>query len=205
MNSFCFKANSNISQLLSLQHLYYSSSVSANLPRNAKVVICGGGVTGASIAYHLAELGWGPNTVVLEQGKIGSGTTWHASGLVGVFKPSLVQVNLCQSSIDLYRSLAEQGYDTGWKQCGSLCVARTSDRMTMFRRMKAISVSWNIDCDVISVEAAKELCPLIRTDDIKGALWIPNDGVADALKICLTFFDIAKNKAQVFRYSKNAK
>lgn len=69
--------------------------------------------------------------------RVGGGTTWHSSGLVGVFKPSLAQVKLAQSSIELYKELEAQGYNTGWKQCGSLNVARTRDRMTSFRRMKA--------------------------------------------------------------------
>lgn len=71
---------------------------------------------------------------------VGGGTTWHAAGLLGIFKPTLAQVKLCQSSVALYKELEEQGYPTGWKECGSLCVARTSDRMTVYRRMKAQSV-----------------------------------------------------------------
>lgn len=72
--------------------------------------------------------------------RVGGGSTWHSSGLVGVFKPSLAQVKLTQSSVDLYKELEEKGLSTGWKQCGSLNLARTRDRMTVFRRMKAQSV-----------------------------------------------------------------
>lgn len=72
--------------------------------------------------------------------RLGGGTTYHSSGLVGVFKPSRPQVKLCQESVQLYKELEAQGYPTGWKQCGSLCVARTHDRITQFRRMKAQSV-----------------------------------------------------------------
>lgn len=69
--------------------------------------------------------------------RIGGGTTWHSSGLIGVFKPSLSQVRLAQSSVALYKELETKGLSTGWKQCGSLNVARTKDRMIVFRRMKA--------------------------------------------------------------------
>lgn len=72
--------------------------------------------------------------------RLGGGTTWHASGLVGAFKPSLAQVKLAQDSIALYKELEKKGLSTGWKQCGSLSLARTRDRMTSFRRMKAQSV-----------------------------------------------------------------
>lgn len=76
----------------------------------------------------------------IETFRVGGGSTWHSSGLVGVFKPSLSQVKLTQSSIDLYKELENKGLSTGWKQCGSLNLARTRDRMTVFRRMKAQSM-----------------------------------------------------------------
>lgn len=66
--------------------------------------------------------------------------THHSSGLVGVFKPSRPQVRLCQESVKLYTDLTAEGHLLGWKQCGSLNIARTRDRMTHFRRMAAQSV-----------------------------------------------------------------
>lgn len=77
--------------------------------------------------------------------------TWHSSGLVGAFKPSYSQVLLAQQTIKLYEKLTASGLKTGWKQCGSLNVARTRDRMTQFRRMKSLStyvspiVTYHID------------------------------------------------------------
>ncbi|XP_021921510.1 pyruvate dehydrogenase phosphatase regulatory subunit, mitochondrial isoform X2 [Zootermopsis nevadensis] len=162
------------------------------LPKEAKVVVCGGGVMGAAVAYHLAELGWGPQTVLIDQGRCGGGTTWHLSGLVGVFKPSLPQVNLAKSSVQLYKDMDARGLKTGWKQCGSLCIARTRDRMTVFRRMKALAVSWNIDCDLVTPGEAQKLCPLIAIDDIQGGLWIPGDGVGDPYQICLSLIAAAR-------------
>jgi pyruvate dehydrogenase phosphatase regulatory subunit len=72
--------------------------------------------------------------------RCGGGTTWPLSGFIGVFMPSLAQVNLARSSVQLYRNMEARGLKTGWKQCGSLCIARTRDRMTVFRRMKAQAV-----------------------------------------------------------------
>ncbi|XP_065162153.1 pyruvate dehydrogenase phosphatase regulatory subunit, mitochondrial isoform X2 [Atheta coriaria] len=163
-------------------------------PTSARVVICGGGVMGASVAYHLAKLGWGSETVLIEQNRIGGGTTWHSSGLIGVFKPSLAQVQLTQSSIELYQELEKKGLSTGWKQNGSLNLARTRDRMTVFRRMKSQSVSWNIECDLLTPEECKEKCPLINIDDIVGGLWIPGDGVGDPYKICLSILGEAQKQ-----------
>ncbi|KAL2723148.1 hypothetical protein V1477_019739 [Vespula maculifrons] len=163
-------------------------------PKEAQVVICGGGVMGGAVAYHLSLMGLGSETVLVESGRLGGGTTWHASGLVGAFKPSLAQVKLAQDSIALYKHLEGKGLSTGWKQCGSLSLARTRDRMTAFRRMKAQSVSRNIECYLVSPEEAKQLCPLLRVDDLIGGLWIPGDGVGDPYQICLSLIKEAKNK-----------
>lgn len=161
-------------------------------PSSARVVVCGGGVMGASVAYHLAKLGWGNETVLVEQSRVGGGTTWHSSGLIGVFKPSLSQVKLTQSSIEMYRDLESKGLNTGWKQSGSLNLARTRDRMTIFRRMKSQSVSWDIDCELLSPEQCKQYCPMINVDDIYGGLWIPGDGVADPYETCLSIISEAQ-------------
>lgn len=135
------------------------------LPSEARVVICGGGVMGAAVAYHLALSGLGAQTVILEQGRWATlvfrlwtlteefheinsflflwstcgGMTGHSSGLIGVFKPTFAQVRLAQQTIKLYEDLSNRGLATGWKACGSLNVARTRDRMTVFRRMKSQS------------------------------------------------------------------
>lgn len=71
--------------------------------------------------------------------RVGGGMTWNSNGLVGAFKPSYSQVLLAKQTIKLYEDLTAKGLDIGWKQCGSLNLARTRDRMVQFRRMKALS------------------------------------------------------------------
>lgn len=168
--------------------------LSEGLPRQTDVVICGGGVVGASVAYHLAQMGWGPRTVLLEQASVGGAPTWNTAGLVGIFKPTLAQVRLCQTSMELFRDLESQGLPTGWKRCGSLCLARSNDRMTVFRRMKALSVSWNIECQLVTPIEAQKICPLIAIDDLKGGLWIPGDGVGDPFQLCHSLLKVAISK-----------
>ncbi|XP_011309065.1 pyruvate dehydrogenase phosphatase regulatory subunit, mitochondrial [Fopius arisanus] len=186
-------------EILRCQLRGVGSSSDPGLPEESQVVICGGGVMGAAVAYHLAVMGWGSRTIILESGRTGEGTTWHASGLVGAFKPSLAQVKLTQDSIALYKDLEEKGLPTGWKQCGSLSLARTRDRMTVFRRMKAQSVSRDIECHLVTPEEAQELCPLIQVDDLVGGIWIPGDGVADPYQTCLTLIKEAQRQGvQVF-------
>ncbi|KAL0271652.1 UNVERIFIED_CONTAM: hypothetical protein PYX00_008677 [Menopon gallinae] len=147
---------------------------------------------GSSVAYHLAEMGWGPDTIVLEKGRAGDGTQWLSSGLIGSFKPKLAQVNLTKTTIQLYKDMEAKGLKTGWKECGSLCIARTKDRMTVFKRMKAKSVSWNIDCELVTPEEAQKLCPLIRIDDLEGGLFIPGDGVVNSSLVCQSLLEGSK-------------
>ena len=110
----------------------------SNFPTQARVVIIGGGIIGCSMAYHLTKLGW-RDVVLLEQGRLSGGTTWHAAGLVGQLRSHQNLTRLIRYSTELYAELeAETGLATGWKQCGSLSVARTPERMTQLRRSAAI-------------------------------------------------------------------
>src|SRR5437868_15287715 len=109
----------------------------SEIPNAAKAVIVGGGVMGCSAAYHLTKLGW-KDVVLLEQNRLGGGTTWHAAGMVGRIRTSNVATEIAKYSATLYASLeAETGHATGWKEVGSLIVARTADRMTQLRRSAA--------------------------------------------------------------------
>ncbi|MDT5064028.1 MAG: hypothetical protein QOK02_183, partial [Mycobacterium sp.] len=107
------------------------------LPARAQVVIIGGGVIGTSVAYHLTKLGY-TDVVLLEQGQLSSGTTWHAAGLVGQLRASESGTRLVQYSTALYTELEEEtGLTAGYKQCGGVTVARTEDRMIQLRRTAA--------------------------------------------------------------------
>jgi heterotetrameric sarcosine oxidase gamma subunit len=149
------------------------------LPQHARVVIIGGGIIGCSVAYHLTKLGWN-DVVLLEQGQLSCGTTWHAAGLVGQLRAQESMTRLIRYSTALYAELeAETGLGTGWKQCGSLSVARTAERMTQLKRTAAVARAYGVTCDVISPREAGELWPVMRTDDLLGAVWLPGDGKAN--------------------------
>ncbi len=149
------------------------------LPERAQIVIIGGGVIGVSVAYHLTKLGW-KDIVLLEQGQLSSGTTWHAAGLVGQLRNNANLTSLVRYSTELYTQLeAETGLATGWKNCGSVTVARTQERMHVLKRIAATARSQNVDCDVISAQTAGELWPAMRVDDVVGGVWLPGDGKAN--------------------------
>ncbi len=151
----------------------------ADLPARARVVIIGGGVIGASVAYHLAVMGW-TDVLLLEQGQLSCGTTWHAAGLVGQLRASEAGTRLVQYSTQLYERLELQtGLSTGFRRCGGVTVARTADRMTQLRRTAATAEAYQLDCELISPRQARELYPVLNTDDLEGAIWLPGDGRAD--------------------------
>ncbi|MDC1227881.1 FAD-binding oxidoreductase, partial [Oceanospirillaceae bacterium] len=151
----------------------------AKLPKRARCVIVGGGIVGCSVAYHLTKLGW-TDVVVLEQGRLSSGTTWHAAGLVGQLRAHEGMTQLIRYSTQLYASLeAETGLGTGWKQCGSITVARTEERMIQLRRTVSMARAYGVEAEVITAQRAQELWPVMQVNDVLGAVWLPGDGKAN--------------------------
>jgi heterotetrameric sarcosine oxidase gamma subunit len=149
------------------------------LPERARVVIIGGGVIGTSVAYHLTKLG-STDVVLLEQGQLSSGTTWHAAGLVGQLRASESLTRLVQYSTQLYADLEnETGLSAGYKRCGGVTVARTEDRMTQLRRTAASAEAFGMECELLTPTEALGHYPVMRIDDLVGAIWLPGDGKAN--------------------------
>lgn len=149
------------------------------LPSRARAVIIGGGVIGTSVAYHLTRLGI-TDLVLVEQGQLSSGTTWHAAGLVGQLRASEGMTRLVQYSTTLYAELeAETGLSAGYKQCGGVTVARTEDRMEQLRRTAANAAAFDLECELLTPQQALEHYPVMRVDDLVGAIWLPADGKAN--------------------------
>ncbi len=172
-------------------------------PDQARVVIIGGGVMGCSVAYHLAKLGW-RDVVLLEQGRLSCGTTWHAAGLVGQLRAHQNMTRLVQYSADLYSQLeAETGQATGWKQCGSVLVARTPERVTVFKRIASAAAAQGVACELIPLEEAARLYPVMRTDDLAGALWLPLDGKVNPADVTQALAKGARmNGARIFEQTR---
>lgn len=151
----------------------------AELPERAQVVVIGGGVIGTSVAYHLTKLGY-TDVLLIEQGRLSSGTTWHAAGLVGQLRASESGTRLVQYSGELYDELeAETGLTAGYRQCGGVTVARTEDRMIQLKRTAASAAAYNLECELLTPAQALERYPVMRVDDLVGAIWLPNDGRAN--------------------------
>ncbi|MFZ9134061.1 MAG: NAD(P)/FAD-dependent oxidoreductase, partial [Gemmobacter sp.] len=148
------------------------------LPAHARVVVIGGGIIGCSTAYHLAR-DHKAEVVVLEQGQITSGSTWHAAGLVGQLRASASITKVLKYSVDLYKGLAaETGLDTGWKMSGCLRLATNADRWTEFRRLATTARSFGMEMHLISPQEVQRMWPLMDVSDLVGASWLPTDGQA---------------------------
>jgi heterotetrameric sarcosine oxidase gamma subunit len=164
------------------------------LPSHAQVVIVGGGIAGCSVAYHLAKLGI-TDVLLLEQGKLTSGTTWHAAGLVGQMRPNRSMTAMSKYGIELYSTLEQEtGLATGWKQCGSVNVARTPERLKVLKKQVALAHSFGVECHEITPAEAGDKYPVMRTDDLTGAIWLPGDGKANPADLCMSLAKGARNR-----------
>src|SRR3982074_1942294 len=138
----------------------------------ARAVVVGGGITGASVAYHLAKAGW-RDTVLLEKDELTSGSTCHAAGLVTQFNPSPTMMRFRGYSIELYRRLGI------FEMVGSLRFASSREQLMEQQRGVSRASAIGLDVELISAEEAARMMPAISTDSLFGAVWMPGDGALD--------------------------
>ena len=135
--------------------------MTTDLPSRARVVIIGGGVIGTSVAYHLTKLGW-TDVLLLEQGTLSGGTTWHAAGWSARCGRRESGTRLVQYSAELYARLEEEtGLATGYRQVGGVIVARTEDRMVQLRRTAANAAAYDMECALLTPDEALEKWPVM--------------------------------------------
>jgi glycine cleavage system T protein len=157
----------------------------ADLPSSARVVIIGGGISGCSVAYHLAALGWS-DVVLLERKTLTSGTTWHAAGLVGQLQASQNRTRLAKYSADLYARLeAETGLATGFRQCGSMTVALSAERREEILRLAAMARAFDVEVNELTPAEVKAMYPHLNTEGVVAGVHLPKDGQADPANVAL--------------------
>ncbi|MGR3662494.1 MAG: GcvT family protein [Paracoccaceae bacterium] len=153
------------------------------LPSHAQIVVIGGGIIGCSVAYHLAK-DHKADVVLLEQGRLTCGSTWHAAGLVGQLRSSASITKILKYSVDLYDRLADEtGLETGWKMSGCLRLATNQDRWIEYKRLATTARSFGMEMELLSPEAAQKMWPLMDVSDLVGACWLPTDGQANPTDI----------------------
>ena len=143
---------------------------------NVKALVIGGGAVGTSIAYHLAKAGW-DDVMLLERDELTSGSTWHAAGLLPLFNMSFATTHIHKYSVDFYKQLeAETGLNAGFAVVGNLRMAQTEARMDEYMLYAATAETCDVPFEWLTPDQIKERWPLIRTEDLKGALYHHTDG-----------------------------
>jgi dimethylglycine dehydrogenase len=154
----------------------------SDFPTTTRVVIIGGGVVGASCAYHIAKAGW--DCVLLEKNELTAGSTWHAAGNCPSFSTSWAVMNMQRYSLSLYRTLADEvDYPMNYHVTGSIRLGHTKERMQEFERARAMGRYQGLDLEMMAVGDIKERYPFIETHDLAGALYDPDDGDIDPAQL----------------------
>ncbi|MGB6906965.1 MAG: FAD-dependent oxidoreductase [Methyloceanibacter sp.] len=165
----------------------------SDLPSSAKIIIVGGGIVGCSVAYHLGKMGI-TDVLLLEQGKLTSGSTWHAAGLVGQLRTSANITQLLGYSVELYDRLEQDtGLATGWKRNGGLRLACNPERWTEVKRQATTATSFGLEMHLLSAKEAQDLWPLMQVDDVVGAAFLPTDGQVSPSDVTMSLAKGARN------------
>jgi len=153
------------------------------LPQRARIVIIGGGILGCSIAYWLTRYGE-QDVVLLEQHQLTDGATWHAAGLVGQLRSSRNTTRMLEQSVEMYRGLEDEtGQAVDWHETGSLRLACSPERVLELKRLTTMAKSFGLPMEIVSPTRAQELFPLMSTQDVLAAAFLPTDGYIDPASV----------------------
>jgi len=166
-----------------------------DLPARASAVVIGGGVSGASVAYHLAKLGW-QDVVLLERKRFACGTTWHAAGLIGTMRANESHARLVEYSMRLLKDIEEEtGQSTGFRQVGSLSIAHSAARWEELRRVASMNNAFGVTrVDQVTPDEIKALFPLVETGDLLGGTFVEHDGKGNPIEITTAFVKGARRR-----------
>ena len=161
---------------------------------HVKALVVGGGAVGTSIAYHLARAGW-DDVMLLERDELTSGSTWHAAGLLPYFNMSYATTHIHDYSIKFYKTLeAETGLDAGFFVVGNLRMAQTEERMDEYRVYATTAETCGVPYEWMTPSEIKARWPLIRTDDLKGAIYHPTDGYINPADVTMAMAKGARQR-----------
>lgn len=142
---------------------------------HVKALVVGGGAVGTGIAYHLAKAGW--DTLLVERDELTAGSTWHAAGLLPLFNMSYATTHIHKYSVDFYKGLeAETGLNPGFYVVGNLRMAQRQERMDEYMLYSSVAETAGVYHEFLTPKEIKDRWPLVRTEDLVGALFHPQDG-----------------------------
>ncbi len=142
---------------------------------HVKALVVGGGAVGTGITYHLAKAGW--DTMMVERDELTSGSTWHAAGLLPLFNMGYATTHIHKYSVDFYKALeAETGLNAGFAVVGNLRLAQRQERMDEYMLYSSVAETAGVYHEFLTPAQIKERWPLVRSEDLVGALFHPQDG-----------------------------
>jgi len=163
---------------------------------HVKALVVGGGAVGTSIAYHLARAGW--QTMLLERDELTSGSTWHAAGLLPLFNMGYATSHIHDYSVRFYKTLEQEtGLNPGFYVVGNLRMAQSSARMDEYQLYASTAETVGIPYEFLSAAQIKERWPLLRTDDLEGALFHPTDGYINPADVTMAMAKGARQHGAV--------
>ncbi|WP_147107696.1 FAD-dependent oxidoreductase [Tateyamaria sp. syn59] len=161
---------------------------------HVKALVVGGGAVGTSIAYHLARAGW-DDVMLLERDELTSGSTWHAAGLLPYFNMSYATTHIHDYSIKYYKTLEEEtGLNAGFYVVGNLRMAQTDARMDEYMLYASTAETCGVPYEWMSPAQIKERFPLVRTEDLKGAIYHPTDGYINPADVTMAMAKGARQR-----------
>uniref|UniRef100_A0A8C5ZFX6 Pyruvate dehydrogenase phosphatase regulatory subunit n=1 Tax=Marmota marmota marmota TaxID=9994 RepID=A0A8C5ZFX6_MARMA len=169
---------------------------SITLPAQAQVVICGGGIMGTSVAYHLSKMGW-TDIVLLEQGRLAAGSTRFCAGILSTARQLTIEQKMADYSNRLYHQLEQEtGIQTGYIRTGSIFLAQTQDRLISLKRINSSLNVTGIPSEIISPKKVAELYPLLNVHDLVGAMHVPEDAVVSSADVALALASAASQNGE---------
>lgn len=161
---------------------------------HVKALIVGGGAVGTGIAYALSKAGW-KDIVLLERDALTAGSTWHAAGLLPLFNMGYATSHIHDHSVKMYKQLeAETGLNPGFSVVGNLRMAQTQERMDEYELYAATAETVGIPYEWMTPDQIKERWPLVRTDDLRGAIFHPTDGYINPADVTMAMAKGARDR-----------
>ena len=159
-----------------------------------KALVVGGGAIGTSIAYHLAKAGWN-DVVLLERDELTSGSTWHAAGLLPYFNMSYATTHIHDYSIKYYKTLEEEtGLNAGFSVVGNLRMAQSKARMDEYMVYATTAETVGVPFEWLTPTQIKDRYPLVRTEDLEGAIYHPTDGYINPADVTMAMAKGARQR-----------
>ena len=164
---------------------------------HVKALVVGGGAVGTSIAYHLVKAGW-KDVMLLERDELTSGSTWHAAGLLPLFNMSYATTHIHKYSVDFYKTLEQEtGLDAGFFVVGNLRMAQTKERMHEYMLYASTAETCDVPYEWMTPAQIKERWPLVRTEDLKGAIYHPTDGYINPADVTMAMAKGARQRGVI--------